>query len=105
MKLMIGKLLEAGVRDPIVCGILIEGFACSTYIMDLRYEAIYRMIRLATFKLIGSGLNLMPLPSMVRRLVQLRPLKNVSSRKQEAEHHPVECLQTGLELLEANLRN
>lgn len=25
MKLMIGKLLEAGVRDPIVCGILVEG--------------------------------------------------------------------------------
>ncbi|KAG1501684.1 hypothetical protein G6F50_003234 [Rhizopus delemar] len=52
MKTMLGKLVDIGVESPVVCGILVEGFKCSTYIMDLKYEATYRMIRLASFNLV-----------------------------------------------------
>ncbi|KAI8388226.1 uncharacterized protein BYT42DRAFT_559349 [Radiomyces spectabilis] len=51
MKLILHQLIHAGVQEPIVCGILIEGNRFETFAMDLTYDGIYRLLRLGKVRL------------------------------------------------------
>lgn len=47
LKDIIDKVIDDGVgEDIVVCGLLVEGFRCDLFVMDLKYNAVYRMIRL-----------------------------------------------------------
>ncbi|CAO3589344.1 unnamed protein product [Absidia cylindrospora] len=46
MKRMVDFLVDSGVDSVIVGGMLVEGASCSTYIMDLNFDGVYRMIQL-----------------------------------------------------------
>ncbi|KAI9493185.1 hypothetical protein BDB00DRAFT_788228 [Zychaea mexicana] len=51
MKDSIDKMINDGVDDPeiTVSGLLIEGFRCTLFVMDLKYQKIYRFIPLQVF--------------------------------------------------------
>ncbi|CAG8616168.1 1962_t:CDS:10 [Funneliformis mosseae] len=52
LKDCIDKIINDGISDNVtVCGILVEGCKCTFYIMDLQYDALYRMIQLGVFYL------------------------------------------------------
>ncbi|KAG2219619.1 hypothetical protein INT45_011344 [Circinella minor] len=51
MKWMINNLIKRGIENPVVCGILLQGFVLTTYKMDLLYPKIYRMIELKSITL------------------------------------------------------
>jgi len=53
MKDALDKMIDDGIesKDVTICGLLVQGFRCSMFIMDLRYDAIYRMVLLGCFYL------------------------------------------------------
>ncbi|CAG8627940.1 8327_t:CDS:10, partial [Ambispora gerdemannii] len=84
MKDIIDKCIDDGVKnnDLIICGLLVEGFQCRLFAMDLKYEAIYRMILLGKFYLPRDSSDLGVLPTSIERLIQMKeasPTKDISS--------------------------
>ncbi|KAG2219614.1 hypothetical protein INT45_011339 [Circinella minor] len=43
MKWVINNLIKRGIENPVVCGILLQGFALTTYKMNLVYPKVYRI--------------------------------------------------------------
>ncbi|KAI7848155.1 hypothetical protein BDC45DRAFT_323126 [Circinella umbellata] len=60
MKDSIDKMINDGVDDPeiTVSGLLIEGFRCTLFVMDLKYQKIYRLIPLQVFYILGIAMIL-----------------------------------------------
>ncbi|CAG8649157.1 1746_t:CDS:10 [Gigaspora rosea] len=82
MKDMLDKCIEDGVNniDLTICGILVEGFQCSVFAMDLKFDAIYRMILLGKFFLPQNIHNLNVLSIAIEELMQT---KSIISRSAE----------------------
>ncbi|KAF0489653.1 hypothetical protein F8M41_022017 [Gigaspora margarita] len=55
MKCALDKSIEDGVDDVVICGLQIIGFLGMGYVMDLRYDGIYRMILIGGFELPKSS--------------------------------------------------
>lgn len=74
MKDMLDKCIEDGIKnnDLTICGILVEGFQCSVFAMDLKFDAIYRMILLGKFFLPQNIHNLYVLSIAIEELMQTR---------------------------------
>ncbi|RIB04499.1 hypothetical protein C2G38_2283909, partial [Gigaspora rosea] len=74
MKDMLDKCIEDGVKNGnlTICGILVEGFQCSVFIMDLKFDAIYRMIPLRKFFLPQNIHNLNIIAIAIEELMQAR---------------------------------
>ncbi|CAG8731878.1 861_t:CDS:2, partial [Acaulospora morrowiae] len=70
MKDIIDKCIYDGIKsnDLIICGLLVEGFQCRLFVMDLKYEAIYRMILLGKFYLPRDSSDFGVLPTSIERL-------------------------------------
>ncbi|CAG8834481.1 19900_t:CDS:2, partial [Gigaspora margarita] len=51
MKCAIDKSIEDGIDDLVICGLQIIGFLGRSYVIDLRYDGIYRMILIGEFEL------------------------------------------------------
>ncbi|CAG8592853.1 4605_t:CDS:10 [Paraglomus occultum] len=82
MKDMLDKCIEDGAktRDLTICSMLVEGFQCSVFVMDLKFDAIYRMILLGKFFLPQNIHNLSVLPTAIEELMQI---KDIVSRSAE----------------------
>ncbi|CAG8488247.1 6313_t:CDS:2, partial [Scutellospora calospora] len=76
MKDIIDKCFDDGVEDS---NLVICGFLCRVYTMDLKFEAIYRMILLGKFYLPRDSSDLGVLPISIERLMQVKNIMNCSS--------------------------
>ncbi|CAG8688624.1 4033_t:CDS:2, partial [Funneliformis mosseae] len=74
MKNMLDKCIKNGVKtkDLSICSILVEGFQCSVFVMDLKFDAIYRMILLGKFFLPQNVHNLNVLSIAIEELMQIK---------------------------------
>ncbi|CAG8627314.1 133_t:CDS:10 [Ambispora gerdemannii] len=81
MKDIIDKCIDDGVKsnDLIICGLLVEGFQCRLFVMDLKYEAIYRMILLGKIYLPRDSSDLGVLPTSIERLMQMKTIMTRST--------------------------
>ncbi|CAG8850648.1 14286_t:CDS:2, partial [Gigaspora margarita] len=81
MKDIIDKCIDDGVKnnDLIICGLLVEGFQCRLFAMDLKYEAIYRMILLGKFYLPRDSSDLGVLSTSIERLMQIKTIMTCSA--------------------------
>ncbi|CAG8479979.1 3884_t:CDS:10 [Acaulospora morrowiae] len=51
MKNALDKSIKDGIDDLVICGLQVIGFVGRAYVMDLRFEGIYRMILIGEFEL------------------------------------------------------
>ncbi|CAO3588587.1 unnamed protein product [Absidia cylindrospora] len=72
MKRMAGWLVDTGIDKFVVGGMLIEGVSCSTYIMDLSYDGVYRMTQFADFYLLRVPSDIMLVPGIMEYIMQLK---------------------------------
>ncbi|CAG8580638.1 1362_t:CDS:10 [Funneliformis caledonium] len=79
MKNMLDKCIKNGVKtkDLSICSILVEGFQCSVFVMDLKFDAIYRMILLGKFFLPQNVHNLNVLSIAIEELMQIKQINNL----------------------------
>jgi hypothetical protein len=61
-------------KDVVVCGLLVDGFQCNLYAMDLKFDAIYRMIRLDRFYLPRDQHDLSVVLSAIEVLSQAKKI-------------------------------
>ncbi|KAG0370262.1 hypothetical protein BGX24_002070 [Mortierella sp. AD032] len=76
MKLSLNRLLEAGVKDPVVIGLLVQDRRCEIFTMDLAYEAVYIPKVLGTFEVPENKLQL---PLLLHALGPLTTAKEIAS--------------------------
>ncbi|CAO3638490.1 unnamed protein product [Cunninghamella blakesleeana] len=74
MKMMIDALSNKNIGDKVVCGLLVEGFVCTSFCMDLKYDGIYRMVELGKFYLLREPLDLVLVPRIVQYLLQIKSI-------------------------------
>jgi hypothetical protein len=72
MRCLYNSLVKQGVQNPLVCGILVEGFTMSTFVMDLASPGIYRLINLSHLELFKTIDQLTCLPVALLRLIQVK---------------------------------
>lgn len=71
MRVMINDLVTKGVPEPVVCGILVQEFDMSFFVMDLVSPKLYRLLNLADLTMFKTLDQLASLPHITRRLIQL----------------------------------
>ncbi|KAI7831379.1 hypothetical protein BC939DRAFT_184549 [Gamsiella multidivaricata] len=76
MKLSLNCLLEAGVKDPVVLGMLVQDRRCEVFSMDITYEAIYIPKALGMF---GIPENKLQLPLLLHALGPLTAAREIAS--------------------------
>ncbi|ORX56916.1 hypothetical protein DM01DRAFT_299896 [Hesseltinella vesiculosa] len=81
LKVMYNQLVVQRVSSPVVCGILIDGFQLSTYTFDLAAPIVYRMYRVCEVQLFQNIMQLMTLPVILNRIVQLKNIVMETSKK------------------------
>ncbi|KAI9251767.1 hypothetical protein BDA99DRAFT_541180 [Phascolomyces articulosus] len=83
LKSCIDKMVKDGLDDEdiVVTGVLIEGFMCTVFVMDLVYQATYRMIPIAVFHLPRSRHDFIVLPQAYESLLKVRNLMLSSAQK------------------------
>jgi hypothetical protein len=75
MKSAIDKSIKDGADDLVICGMQIIGFLVRAYVMDLRFEGVYRMILIGEFELPrgstswGTVLHCYQVMSIIRAIV------------------------------------
>ncbi|KAI9308178.1 hypothetical protein BJ944DRAFT_260724 [Cunninghamella echinulata] len=74
MKLTLNELIYRGIKNPMVCGILIEGFECQTFVMDLNYDGIYRLSAISKFKLCCNIQEFVLFPTLFNNILYLKKL-------------------------------
>ncbi|KAI9498490.1 hypothetical protein BDB00DRAFT_800507 [Zychaea mexicana] len=81
--MLIDKMINNGLdeEDIVVTGVLIEGFMCTVFVMDLVYQATYRMIPIAIFYLPLSRHDFSVLPLAYESLLEVRHLMVSSAQK------------------------
>ncbi|CAO3588625.1 unnamed protein product [Absidia cylindrospora] len=68
------RMLDAGIEKIMVCGMLVEGFPCTTYSMDLKFDGIYRMVQLARFHLLRDSSDILLAPRIIENLLQVKTI-------------------------------
>lgn len=74
MKRMIDYLVDASIENISVCGILVEGVKCFTYMMDLEYDGVYRMVQLGQFNLVRDVSDILLIPKAIEYLLQTKSI-------------------------------
>lgn len=71
---MLDCLINAGVDAPVTCGLLVEGFKCTTYSMQLKADGVYLMVEHGQSHLLQTPLCIPNVPGIVEHLLQLKSL-------------------------------
>ncbi|KAF7725667.1 hypothetical protein EC973_009474 [Apophysomyces ossiformis] len=71
MRGMLNDLVKKNTPNPVVCGVLVQGFAISTFVLDLPASKLYRMTKIAEVSMFQSLDQICNLPVIVAKLVQL----------------------------------
>ncbi|ORY99348.1 hypothetical protein BCR43DRAFT_226812 [Syncephalastrum racemosum] len=74
LRLMLNRLILLGTPDPVVCGILVEGFNMTTFTMDLPAPQLYRMQMLAQTPIFRRRTDFVCIPALLSRLVQIKDI-------------------------------
>lgn len=74
MKDMVDALLDYGVQDPLVGGILVKGYSVTTYTLRLVSDGVYWMVLRGSFELLRSPGDIPNIPKIVEHFIQLRTL-------------------------------
>lgn len=72
MKKMVNELLEVGIADPLVCGLLVMNGYLDMYKMELSGPTTYIMTQLSSTPVIKSSAHIILIPTIIARLVQIR---------------------------------
>ncbi|OBZ81283.1 hypothetical protein A0J61_10668, partial [Choanephora cucurbitarum] len=72
LKLMLDRLVLAGVPSPLVCGFVDDGDVIETYKMSIEQEGRYDFVQLASFRGIRCLEDLACLPNMLNHFQQLK---------------------------------
>ncbi|CAO3638171.1 unnamed protein product [Cunninghamella blakesleeana] len=81
MKQVLEVLIDFGVPEPKVCGILVERYMCSFFMMNLAYDGKYRMVKLSKFKLMRDPNDVTLIPRIVDGHNQLNTIINTTASK------------------------
>ncbi|KAG0173133.1 hypothetical protein DFQ30_008805 [Apophysomyces sp. BC1015] len=84
MRSMINDLVVKGTPDPAVCGVLVQGFDMSTFVMDLPSPKLYRLVKLSNLTMFKTLDQICNLPLITTRLVQLANIASNTVSKAEA---------------------
>ncbi|KAF0554395.1 hypothetical protein F8M41_019166 [Gigaspora margarita] len=76
MKDIIDKCIddEINIKNIVICGLLIEGFQCNVFAMDLEHEATYRLIFLGRFYFPRSSYDLSVLSRAIENLMRVKDI-------------------------------
>ncbi|CAG8797019.1 8001_t:CDS:10, partial [Gigaspora margarita] len=76
MKDIIDKCIddEINIKNIVICGLLIEGFQCNVFAMDLEYEATYRLIFFGRFYFPRSSYDLSVLSRAIENLMRVKDI-------------------------------
>ncbi|KAI7856005.1 hypothetical protein BDC45DRAFT_70134 [Circinella umbellata] len=96
MKDSMDKMVKDGYDDDeiTILGVLVEGFTCTLFIMDLVYKAIYRMIPLSVFYLPRSHHDYSVLPATFESMITLKKYMISNARRCFAFHRQATFKQT-----------
>ncbi|KAG1369271.1 hypothetical protein G6F61_012473 [Rhizopus arrhizus] len=65
MKTSVDAQIDLGVRNPTSLGLLVEGYSCTLYMMDIKDEGVYIPVQIKRFFLPEVRENLVNVPSVV----------------------------------------
>ncbi|KAI8364370.1 uncharacterized protein BYT42DRAFT_213372 [Radiomyces spectabilis] len=75
LKFMLGSMVRNDPSENVyVVGILLQGFRCTTYKLDLIYNGVYRLIELSSANLMINGLDFFPAIKVFENMAQLKNL-------------------------------
>ncbi|CAO3588281.1 unnamed protein product [Absidia cylindrospora] len=74
MKRMVDCLVNTGIDNILVGGTLVEGFSCSTYMMDLKHDGVCRMTQLSHFYLLRGPSDIALVPEIIEYILQLKAI-------------------------------
>jgi hypothetical protein len=72
MAWMVNTLVNKGVPDPVVGGILLDGYKMKIFKMDIKYPKTYRMIELSSVMLFDNLQGISTLPAILANVMQLK---------------------------------
>ncbi|ORY89231.1 hypothetical protein BCR43DRAFT_500114 [Syncephalastrum racemosum] len=72
MKTALDCLIDLGLENPVVGGVLVKGYEATTFKLQLEAEGVYFMNTLANVHLLRSPMDVTLLPQIVESLLQLR---------------------------------
>ncbi|KAF7721466.1 hypothetical protein EC973_004645 [Apophysomyces ossiformis] len=72
MAWMLNALINKGVENPVVAGILLESYKMKSFKMDLKYPKVYRMIELSSVNLFDNLQGVSSFPSIFRSILQVK---------------------------------
>ncbi|KAG2216543.1 hypothetical protein INT45_006327, partial [Circinella minor] len=76
MRMMYNSLVERHVMDPIVSGVLVQGYEMSTYKMDMAGPNMYRLIKLGSCNIFKSLQEFHSIPIILSHVIQLKVQEN-----------------------------
>ncbi|KAG2215680.1 hypothetical protein INT45_003781 [Circinella minor] len=77
MKNMLNELVKLGVREPCVCGLIVEGYLCRTHRMNIKAKHIYAMVQLSDFRLPNKPFEISCLGITMQNLWQIKSVLEI----------------------------
>ncbi|CAO3637683.1 unnamed protein product [Cunninghamella blakesleeana] len=106
MKRMVDCLVNEDIETVQVDGILVEGIKCHTYIMDLGYDGIYRIVQIGEFNLLRDSSDILLVPKIIEYLSQVKSFlletaNSIDLKFKNNNNHPHKVQQRHLRKREA----
>ncbi|KAI7848402.1 hypothetical protein BDC45DRAFT_574875 [Circinella umbellata] len=79
-----GHLVERHVMDPIVSGVLVQGYEISTYKMDMAGPNMYRLMKLGPCNIFKSLQEFHSIPIILSHVIQLKEIATITDKKVQA---------------------
>jgi hypothetical protein len=74
LKRIIDNQITFGVKRPMSFGVVVEGYTCHTFYCDLKYEAVYRYVELASFHLLKDPSDAFSIVTIMEHFLQIKGL-------------------------------
>ena len=69
---MYNDLVERGINDPIVGGILVSGTDMRTFVLQLEFSKTYELVQLSKAEIFSNTSSMTLLPTLVNNLLWLK---------------------------------
>jgi hypothetical protein len=74
LKKMIDNQATFGVKKPMSFGVVVEGYSCHTFYCDLKYEASYRYVEVARFRLFKDSFDATAIATILEHFLHIKGL-------------------------------
>ncbi|CAO3653540.1 unnamed protein product [Cunninghamella echinulata] len=88
MKVMLNALHKRKLSQWVVCGLLVDGYRCESFIMTLNHEAIYSMVNIDTFHLVRDFKDIPLLKTTIESLIQIRNIVTKVAKELDKTKRP-----------------